>query len=424
MSSIFVPLTLNLLPSTSILEQCFDELFKATYLFRNTSSGLSSEQIKTRKLALKLIVCCLLKGTNMVSERYCSRTIEPNSFTGIGFSRHTFDVVVNRLEEYGYIRFERGERGPKKRFLSRNYLRLKLVKFFDKHGINNGNLRDNIQRYVPEDFVGKTYVEVRTGSWRLYKSRIKLKGRKVSNHRFRKNKKFIEQMKRMEEVNDFLFQFELKLPNGGSFNGLRRIFGKYKDECYAFDQGGRLYGQYGDDYQQLPKGKRAEAVINCEPVTEVDIHGSFLTIAHCLRGVPFPDITDLYEIEGVHRDIIKNWINLTLTDTKPRAKWPSDTKKQLIEDGLAPHAAGFYSGPILKHYPFLATMDETNHGWGTLQYIESEIMLMTMEALRKSGIPAYPVHDSLMVPRRHRQRCVDLLSECFRETTGITPILK
>ena len=96
MSSIFIPLNLNLLPSTFTLDQAFEELFQATYLFRNTTSRLSSGEIKTRKLALKLIVCCLLKGTNMVSERFCSRTIERNSFTGLGFSRDVFDAVISK----------------------------------------------------------------------------------------------------------------------------------------------------------------------------------------------------------------------------------------------------------------------------------------------------------------------------------------
>ena len=61
-----------------------------------------------------------------------------------------------------------------------------------------------------KDLVGKPYVEVRTGSFRLPYFGVKLKGEKVSNHKFRENKKFIEQMKRMEELNNFLLRFEFK----------------------------------------------------------------------------------------------------------------------------------------------------------------------------------------------------------------------
>ena len=424
MSSIFIPLNLNLLPSTFTLDQAFEELFQATYLFRNTTSRLSSGEIKTRKLALKLIVCCLLKGTNMVSERFCSRTIERNSFTGVGFSRDVFDAVIQRLEQYEYIKFERGVKSRQENFLSRVYIKLKLVKFFKKRGINKDNLNDNVQRYVPKDLVGKPYVEVRTGSFRLPYFGVKLKGEKVSNHKFRENKKFIEQMKRMEELNNFLLQFEFKLPNGGSFNGLRRIFGDFSGADYAFDQGGRIYGQYGDDVQRLPTNKRSLITMNDAPVIEVDIHGSFLTIAHYLRGVPFPTTTDLYKIEGVHRDIAKSWINLTLTESRPRTKWPSKSKKKLIEKGHEPQPAAHYIKPILNQYPFLETMDADTQGWGVLQYIESEIILKAMTGLMAVGVPSYPIHDSLILPRQHKQQCVDMLSECFQELTGIIPILK
>ena len=256
MSSTYLPLSLNLLPSTNSLDQAFSMLFEATGLSKNRGSRLSSQEIETRKLALRLIVCCLLKETKMVSERFCSRTIEPNSFTGIGFSRFVFDAVIQRLEQHQYVRFERGVKTPQQRFLSRVYIKLKLIKFFQKHGITKGNLKDNLQRYVPRDSVGKSYVEVRTGSWRSSITGIKFKGKKVSNHRFREHKKFVEQMNRIEKLNDFLFQFDLKLPDGGSFNGLRRIFGNYKGDDYAFDQGGRLYGQYESDYQRLPKKQR------------------------------------------------------------------------------------------------------------------------------------------------------------------------
>lgn len=424
MSSSYLSLSLNLLPSTSILDSVFDELFTSLGLSKNRTSRLSEKEIETRKLALKLIVCCLLKETKMVSERCCSRTIEPNSFTGIGFSRGVFDAVIQRLEQHEYVRFERGVKTPQESFLSRLYIKLKLIKFFKKHGITKDNLKDNLKRYVAKDVIGKSYVEVRTGSYRSSFNGIKFKGKKVSNHRFRENKKFTQQMMRVEELNDFLFQFDLKLPDGGSFNGLRRIFANYTGEGYAFDQGGRLYGQYENDYQRLPKKQRSHIKINGQPVTEVDIHGSFLTIAHYLVGISFPAVSDLYNIEGVHRDIVKSWINLTLTDSKPRTKWPSDTKKSLVKDGLNPKPASHYAKPILEKYPFLASLDERKHSWGTLQYIESKIILNAMENMMGFGIAAYPIHDSLLVTRQCKNMAHNILSDCFYEAVGLLPILK
>lgn len=424
MSSKFIPLYLNLIPSTSCLNSLLEELFEVLALHKSRKYKHSIKQIETRRLALKLIVCSLLKGTEMVNGRFCSRTIEPNSFTGIGFSRAVFDAVIERLEQHGYIKFQRGKMTPQERFLSRFFIKLKLINFFKQNNINIQNLDDNLKRYIPDAVIAKPYVEVRTVSYRLLGTGKKFKGKLVSNHIFRDNEVFLSQMLKMEELNNFLFDFEFKLPNGGSFNGLRRIFNNFSHENYDFNHGGRLYGNYEDDYQRLPKEQRAKITINNEPTSEVDIHGSFLTIAHYLRGIPFPKTNDLYGIDGVHRDIAKSWINLTLTNSRPLEKWPSKSKADLIKEGHKLKAASHYIAAITKHYPFLATMRKEEHGWGTLQYIESNIILSTMLELKEMGIPSFPVHDSLIIQKKHKQLSLDILSNCFFKATGLVPILK
>lgn len=424
MSSKFIPLYLNLIPSTSCLNSLLEELFETLALHKSRAYRHSSKQIETRRLALNLIVCSLLKGTEMVNGRFCSRTIEPNSFTGIGFSRAVFDAVIERLEQHGYIKFQRGKVTPQERFLSRFFIKLKLINFFKQNNINIENLDDNLRRYIPKDIIAKPYVEVRTGSYRLLGTGKKFKGKLVSNHIFRDNEMFLSQMLKMEELNNFLFDFEFKLPNGGAFNGLRRIFNNFNHKNYELNHGGRLYGNYEDDYQRLPKKQRSKITINNEPTSEVDIHGSFLTIAHYLRGIPFSKTNDLYGIDGVHRDIAKSWINLTLTNSKPLEKWPSKSKADLIDDGHKLQAASHYIASIINHYPFLATMRKEEHGWGTLQYIESNIIFNTMLELKEIGIPSFPVHDSLIVKETDRMTCMGLLENQFAKVTGINPIIK
>jgi hypothetical protein len=46
----------------------------------------------------------------MTEGRYCSRTIKRSSFTAEDFGRDVFDAVIERLEEHGYIKFEKGKR--------------------------------------------------------------------------------------------------------------------------------------------------------------------------------------------------------------------------------------------------------------------------------------------------------------------------
>jgi len=54
-----------------------------------------------------------------------------------------------------------------------------------------------------------------------------------------------------------------------------------------------------------------------QPVIEMDIHACALSIPHALFKIPLPDRSDLYHLEGVERDVVKSWINLSLTNGKP-----------------------------------------------------------------------------------------------------------
>ena len=109
---------------------------------------------------------------------------------------------------------------------------------------------------------------------------------------------------------------------------------------------------------------------------------------------------------------------------KPLKQWPSKSKADLIDDGRKLKPASHYIAPITKHYPFLATMRKEEHGWGTLQYIEANIIIYTMLELKEIGIPSFPVHDSLIVKETDRMTCMGLLENQFAKVTGIKPIIK
>ena len=106
----------------------------------------------------------------------------------------------------------------------------------------------------------------------------------------RANSLFVQQVQLMTELNTILLAADIKLPNGQSFTGLKRVFNKYSGPDYSFDMGGRLYAQDQGNYQQLPKRLREKICINGEPVVEIDIHASFLTIAHSFFGLQLPKL--------------------------------------------------------------------------------------------------------------------------------------
>jgi|SRR5271167_2453521 hypothetical protein len=65
-----------------------------------------------------------------------------------------------------------------------------------------------------------------------------------------------------------------------------------------------------------------------EPVVEIDIKASFLTIYHARLRVPLDGTSDPYALAGIERSIAKLWMVASFGSSKPATRWPSE----MIED--------------------------------------------------------------------------------------------
>ena len=90
----------------------------------------------------------------------------------------------------------------------------------------------------------------------------------------------------IRELNDFWVPFEL---GGGEHNGYIRVFNNL-----AWDKGGRLYSAGEHSHQQMADTERVKMTINGEPVSEIDIKASHLTIYHAMVGEPLKGSGDPY----------------------------------------------------------------------------------------------------------------------------------
>src|SRR6516162_8831138 len=96
---------------------------------------------------------------------------------------------------------------------------------------------------------------------------------------------------------------------------------------FDWNMGGRLYS-YGEfNYQQLDRSQRLRMTINGEPVCEIDIRASYLTIFHALYDEPFDPTNDPYKVAGLGpeaRDVVKMWITASFGNNAPITKWPTE----------------------------------------------------------------------------------------------------
>src|ERR1700747_108361 len=124
--------------------------------------------------------------------------------------------------------------------------------------------------------------------------------------------------------------------------------------------GGRLYSQhFTDSYQVMSGDKRLNMTIDGEPVAEVDIRASYLTIFLSRRGVQLPD-GDPYELPGLgseHRAAVKAWMVATFGNSKPIGRWPPRMLQKSPE--LNKYRVKDITKDALTKYPALET-------WGVI----------------------------------------------------------
>ena len=187
---------------------------------------------------------------------------------------------------------------------------------------------------------------------------------------------------------------------------LRRVFNNGD-----WRQGGRLFGGF---WQSMKREDRFELLrIADEPVANVDYEQLFprLAYARALREQP---IGDLYDVTGdsSSRDGWKQLINALLFTTRPLKQWPSETRQHFTDTSLksALDAILRKHGPIAKLF---------NKGLGfNLMRIESDMLVSVLIALFKAGVPALPLHDSVLVPLSKADAAKSSMQAEFTLRTG------
>jgi hypothetical protein len=224
----------------------------------------------------------------------------------------------------------------------------------------------------------------------------------------------------IRELNEFLTSFNL---TGGRHEGYTRVFNNH-----SWRAGGRLYSGGKDSYQQMPEAVRHKMTINGEPIAEIDIKASHLTIYHAMIGEPLEGSSDPYARTGLDRSIAKLWTVASFGNSKPATRWPpemvedyrKDTGKSLPEQAKAKDVAR----KMLETFPALTRLEDHNDIWADLQFREAEAVIGAMLSLmRTHGIPSLSMHDGIIVPRSKADLAKTILAREYHRVVGVEPML-
>lgn len=234
---------------------------------------------------------------------------------------------------------------------------------------------------------------------------------------------------RIQSLNEFWLEHPLVLPNGNAAASATRVFHDGR-----FDAGGRIYGAWTGLDQ---KEHRIYCTIDDEPICEIDIRASQPTLFSSLLGYKLGGLKASDQWDDVYAELSHlaptgiGWAVLDDTiDTIDMMKRNRSVAKKVVmaligsgislkakatddlakDFGLADTGWKLFRDQLIKTIPAFdeleprynskGDVDGYLNGAGFLSYHESEMMLQTLEQLVELGIPAYPVHDSLMVKVR------------------------
>lgn len=376
--------------------------------------------------ALEGLLGDLLMRAKISPGGWVYRSRHAKSFSGGEVKYRQFVVVTEAMEALGLIEIVDGfnamktiqwEGGPASQYQQGKAARYKaasvLLDLASRTGIEVKDAGHHFQETRPRNLI------ILKDSSRRF-GRDKIPGKHMPVPR-------TPQVERLEEqvrlINDFLDGVDIQ---GGNHAGFYRGFNLGDLPSFDWNKGGRLYSVGDDSYQRLKERDRLRMTLNGEPVAEIDVSASYLTVLHGRLGYPLEAEGDLYEVSGIPRGIVKGWLVATLSSTGHLKRWPRDqveafraeTGKNLSET----YPIKTVREAMLAKYPVLHQWGQVNLDWGDLMFLESEAVIGAMIHLIKVyEIPTLPVHDSLLVPASRVGQCKNLLVDHYRYQCKIEP---
>ncbi len=199
---------------------------------------------------------------------------------------------------------------------------------------------------------------------------------------------------------------------------------------------GRWFQKGGPSYQQLSGEERSRLLLDGEEVVELDYPAMHPHLLYAWEGGQCPEgfydrVADLcgcsrfvaksvtlFALNAPSYSSLSSAINLDMAN-QARANEDRAAPKPILHDQLKrlKLKARDVTDAIEKVHPTIAKYLFSNSA-NRLMLAESEIVTSALLKLMEAGIPALPVHDSLIVSRRHRNRVRQVMEDAYREHTG------
>jgi len=194
------------------------------------------------------------------------------------------------------------------------------------------------------------------------------------------------------------------------------------------------YGRYHSPFQTMPSATRLDTLrIDGEVCCEIDIVSSIPSVLYGLYVSKnelndkvcfdyYQAVVDLLPL--LPREAVKTIFTSSLgTGFLNEDQHPTALK---IDHPEVVSALPWkdIKAAILKGMPQVSMLKSRTMDWAYLNYRESEVLRVTMERLLEQGIGVLPIHDSIIVPLKHKNIAKDIYSQAFFDKLGVWPLMK
>lgn len=407
-------LTLRLIESSEESARWITLIANELWLQRRKTGNVGKPFAK----AVEAILAGLLYVASSDPERFCYRPMSANTFTDEPIGHTAFKAVMASLEALEYIEIK-PESGCSYGDATRFRGTLKLFDMAAGFYVDIANFDNYFNRLPRLEKIKDPLVLKSSSVWKQWR---KIPGRVVPVDLSQPEAAALAAQ--VDDINRF---FAGQVIEPDRHHAFKRVFNQGDIPGFSWNKGGRLIS-VGDSYQQLAQIERREITLNGEAIVELDIRASHLTILHARLGVPFDPADDPYMLPGVPRHVAKSWVTMTLGFDRFQTRWSDTAKGGHIEQGggdlTKEHPIERIREMMLRKLPVLVDWPSCSIRWGDLQFLESKAIVEAVHKLAiVHGIPALPVHDSLIVPISKKELCLKVLNECFLDAVGVGPVV-
>ena len=410
---------LRFLPKSHVAERLVEELMEQLSI---SAEGVRVRADRRFREAVGALLGDLMRAAQMTPPRYAFRSMAAGSFTDAPVGYQTFKRALDASTRTGLVEHVRGCKGAGlEAQAARMRATPKLLALAKGYGVSPS---DWSLHFKSGPRPASIYRPIVLKSSSRMKLRKKVPGEPMRIDPADRTAEALA--KQVNELNAFFAT--VQIDPAESHYAFQRVFNQGDGPAFDWNKGGRLISM-GASYQQMPRLDRQKMKLNGEAVAEIDIRASHLTILHALLKAPFsPHTADPYEVPGIPRDVVKRWVTMTLGHDRFQRCWSEANKKDYLEeherDLQKDYPIATVREKVLTALPTLRTWPECKVRWGDLQYLESCAVLNAVHELAtKRGIPAFPVHDSIIVPVSAASVATNVLTLSFEEVIGVQPAL-